>query len=188
MAGFFKNHKISIGLLIAGVAALCLYTYFYGQQAHYEPRRTPPEKIITFSGIEIENIKSATLLMNGKTEAVGYDSNALELSQDQISSFSLPYEIKISAQGKNGSFKDFSWRVDERGVDYHALIDGFSPRDRVSLFVNEQKIYTIPFDWSGRIELPVLLIIEEDSKICFDVEQAQENRINFCHFITGRRL
>lgn len=186
MAGFLNYNKTSFLLLALGALAVGIYGYFVLKPAPEERRRIPPAQIITFSGITPGTIQGAWLVMNGAESPVLYKDNALELSEEQIARFSLPYEIKLSYKTADNSFKDISWRVDERGVEYFIRADGYSPKDKISLFMKDQKVYTIPFDWSGRIELPILLIIAEDTKACFEIEE-DGKQVSACHFITGKK-
>src|SRR5688500_12495778 len=114
-----------------------------------------------------------------------YDES-LSLTPEQREDFKLPYIMKTTLKTGKNEYHDISWTIDKRGVEYYILADGFAPSDKITLIINDQPAYTIPFDWSGRIELPIMLIIAEDTKTCIDIHESKE-KLSFCHMTTGKK-
>jgi hypothetical protein len=79
--------------------------------------------------------------------------------------------------------------MDARGVSYLIGASGFSPNDRISLFVNDDNpIKDMPFDWAGRTELPILLQADKDFDVCVGVTQDNEKPLRICHRIIGKKV
>ena len=189
MAGGFQSNKIFILTLLLAAAGLAAYALFIFRSVPEERRRTPPEHIITFSGIEKNSIARATLTMNGRESPILFDDRALRLSQEQIANFTLPYEIRLNLQ-EGGEYYDIFWKVDSRGAYYDIGLDGFSAKYKITLRLNEyiglEKIF---FDWSGKIELPIVLESFSDIEACVDIfkENSKKPVILLCHLNKGAR-
>ncbi|MFA5593035.1 MAG: hypothetical protein WC989_06960 [Micavibrio sp.] len=151
--------------------------------------REAPDILVTYEGIAPD--QSFTVRLGSSRFSVEGRNGELRLSDEQKAVYKLPVTIEAAITGANDRFHDFAWKIDRQGVDYAITASGFSPDDRISLIMDGQRVYTIPFDWSGRIELPIILILDKDTKACIEIKQAAANDtdspIGFCHFITGRK-
>lgn len=187
MSHFFSNKKAKI---LSVVLALLFLTAYFTNFFHFEEvkefHRDVPTDIITYEGLKADMVINASLEMNGTVSQIDTKDGNFSLSQEQKVKFRLPYTVKATLTSGNGQYRDISWSVDTRGVDYYILADGFKPENTISLIMNDQKLYTIPFDWSGRVELPIHLIIEADTKACIEIDEGHQ-KLDFCHSITGRK-
>jgi hypothetical protein len=184
MVGQKAQKNLLFAAVLTGVLVIVLMAmYFY--IASKEQKREAPDTLLTFTGIPANAQMKATLTMAGRAAdlAVGDDSVALtpELRKD----FKLPYILQTTIRSGD-SYRDLSWRIDKRGAEYYILADGFSPNDKITLLINDRPVFTIPFDWSGRIELPIIALVAEDTKACINIVEAKET-LAFCHFLTGKK-
>lgn len=187
MSNLFTKKNIKI--LFTAITTLFLMAYFTNFFHFEEVRefhRNVPADIITYEGLTSDMTINASLEMDGNVRPISIRDGHFSLNSEQKIKFKLPYMIKATLQSGDGQYRDISWNVDARGVDYYILADGFKPENTISLIMNDQKLYTIPFDWSGRIELPVHLIIEADAKACIEINDGSQ-KLGFCHYIAGKR-
>lgn len=186
----FLSSKKNIQILLVVVGVLFLSAYFlnfFRFEETREFRRSSISEIITYEGLPEDMEISAMLDMNGTVSTLDARDGKFSLNMEQRANFRLPYKIEATIKGPSGDYRDMSWKVEENGKDYFVLADGFSPDDTITLNMNDDKIYEIPFDWSGRIELPIQLIIKSDTKTCIDIK-TQPKTITFCHFTAGQKI
>lgn len=183
-----KSIKIFSGVL-AGLLlfAVVLYSLYYvGRQR--ETKRDQIADIVTFSSLPVGAVVEASIDMNGKTEPVAFIDGKLVLSPEQQKTFHLPYFLRANVKYTDNSYRDFYWNVSLNGAEYYIGASGFSPKDRVILAINNQPTQNIPFDWSGRIEFPIFLIIAEDQKSCVYIETKNGEKPGACHHTVGKAL
>lgn len=187
MSNLFSKKNVKV--LLIPLAVLFLGAYFlnfFKFEEVKEFHRDAATDIISYQDLPENMMIRASLEMDGAVSPLDTSDGHFSLSTEQRVKFKLPYAIKATLQSDNGQYHDISWSVDARGVDYYILADGFKPEDTITLTMNEQKLYTIPFDWSGRIELPIHLIIEADAKACIEINDGSQ-KFGFCHAIAGRK-
>lgn len=170
-------------LVIAIVVAVPLI--FYSNKDKLPVQKQAPDVLISYEDLPEKSIVTATLSMRGKVTDLENTGNGFILTPEQKKDFSFPYSIKATLKSGD-DYRDISWNIDNRGVAHKILLDGYKPQDRVTFIMNGQKVYTIPFDWSGRIELGSMLIVSEDSKPCFSVDDNGKT-YGFCHYIRGKK-
>lgn len=151
--------------------------------------RLAPHKIVTFSGFPEGTQVKANMRMDRKNYPVEVVEDSFTLTPEQIADFGFPYTLTASFQYPDGTYRDFSWDVDARGVDYEIVSDGFKQQDRISLVIDDFRgPEDLPFDWSGKLEFPVGVRVYSDVKTCVEiVETASKNRLNLCHFNPGEK-
>ncbi len=185
----FLSSKKNIQIFLLSLGSLFLGAYFlhfFKFENAKEFHRDVTADIISYEGLPENMTVRASLEMDGAVRSINTSDGHFLLSQEQKLEFKLPYIIKATLQSENGQYHDISWSIDARGVDYYILADGFQPENTISLIMNEQKLYTIPFDWSGRIELPIHLITKADAKVCIEIYDGSQ-AFEFCHTIVGSK-
>lgn len=187
-----KQRKNTVLLVLAAVllGGAAFLVYLANQkivQVGYV--RLPPQKIITFSGFPEGTKVTANMRMGRKDYSITVADNSFVLSPEQIEDFAFPYTLTASFQYPDNTYRDFSWDVDARGVDYEIVSDGFKQQDRISLVIdNNRGPEDLPFDWSGRLEFPVGVRVYTDVKTCVEiVETASKNLLNLCHSNPGEK-
>lgn len=183
-----SRNALKIISVTAAVAAFafCTFVFIKSAQLGSEPsERAPPETIISYRGLPAGSVINATLSMSGKVESLENTGSGFTLPADSKKSLSLPYSIKATLK-TGDDYRDFTWEIDGRGIAYNIVIDGYTPRDKIAYSMNDQVVYTIPFDWSGRISLSSMLLLEADSKPCFDISEGEQS-YGFCHFVRGKK-
>jgi hypothetical protein len=186
MAGQKTQKKLRIAAVLAGLLALVLISPYYFT-AKEEQKREAPERLLTFAGLPADADIKATLTMDGRTVELASDGDGLVMTPELRENFTLPYTLQMTIRSANG-YRDFSWRIDRRGVDYYILADGFKREDKITLVIEDQPVFTIPFDWSGRIELPIVLQYAFDTTVCIFIrEGSNAAKTGFCHFNPGNK-
>ena len=182
-----RNALKILSVTAAAVAfAFCTFVFMKaGQQVSGSAERPAPEILISYRDLPAGSLINATLSMSGKVESLEDTGSGFTLPRENERSLSLPYSIKATLKTGN-DYRDFLWEIDSRGVAYNIIIDGYTPRDKVTYSMNDQAIFTIPFDWSGRIGLSSMLLLEADSKPCFDIHEGEQS-YGFCHFVRGKK-
>lgn len=187
-----KQRKNQIIFLLAavllGAAGILLYlANTKNPQVGYV--RLAPQKIITFSGFPEGTKVTANIRMKRKDYPITVVEDSFALTPEQIADFGFPYTLSASFQYPDGTYRDFSWDVDARGVDYEIVSDGFQQRDRISLVIDGARgPENLPFDWSGRLEFPVGVRVYTDVKTCVEiVETASKHLLNLCHSNPGEK-
>lgn len=183
MAGQKTQRKLRIAAVLISVLVIGLMSaYFF--TAKEAQKRLPPEKIIVYHGLPADMDITAEISMGGKVSALEATDEALRLTEEQKENFYVPYNIKAQLHSDKGGYRDLSWRIERDGVQYFILADGFKRSDKISLIIDGQIVFTIPFDWSGRIELPIMLIRGMDTTACITIEESGST-LNFCHYATA---
>lgn len=184
MAGqkLFKNLPLA-AVLVTALALAGAAAYFLAAQQEAQ-KRLPAEQIITYTGLPAGMDVSAEITMGGKTRALETTGKAFLLGDKQREDFYVPYNIKAQLHSDKAGYRDLSWRIERNGAQYFILADGFKRNDKISLSIDGQTVFTIPFDWSGRIELPIILIRGENTTACITIEETGDT-LGFCHYTTG---
>lgn len=187
MAGQKARKNLQLAAVLAGVLALALAgAYFFGASKEGQ-KRTAPERILTFAGLPAGADIKATLTMAGRSFELGSDGEGLVMTPELREKFRLPYTLQATFRSGD-DYRDLSWSIDERGVEYYILADGFKPEDKITLVIEDQSVFTIPFDWSGRIELPIVLQYAFDTTVCIFIhERSNASKTSFCHFNPGNK-
>lgn len=180
-----KSPKRALVLLGFLLAASYMTIMLYTQAMHVKERFTAAE-IVTFKHLDdISNFKSVL-----KSYAGSYDlslkDNVLMLPPAAVESFILPYSLSASWSEQDQSYRDITWTLDKKGVEYLVTLDGFDADDTVSISFNDEYPFKdLPLDWSGKIEIPAILHPDKDFKICVDV--AGKDGLSFCHHVVGQK-
>ena len=186
-----RQGKNLIILFLAVILLGAAYTFLFLSPEKKQPGfvRLPPHNIITFSGFPEGTKVTANLRMGKKDYPVTVVENAFVLTPEQTANFSFPYTLTSSFQYPDGTYRDFSWDVDSRGVDYEIVSDGFKRHDKISLVIDGQRgPENVPFDWSGRLEFPIGVRVYTDVKTCIEiVEAASKDLLNLCHSNPGEK-
>ncbi len=189
MSATITSHRIKALLLLSSVCFLAAYLFLVKTKEEQTGEyRKAPSELITFQGLPADTQVNATIEMNGKILDLSVNDAAITLDQQQQSDFKLPYKLKAILNYPDGTHRDLSWTVDSRGANYEILADGFNPDDLITLRLNESTgLDKLPFDWSGRIELPIVLEVYKNITSCIDVyETNRKETLSFCHFNSGR--
>lgn len=177
-----KNLQLA-AVLVTAVALAGVAAYFFKVPGEAQ-KRLPPTQIITYQGLPAGTDITAEITMGGKTRTLETTGKAFSLSADQREDFFVPYNIKAQLHSEKRGYRDLSWRIERNGAQYFILADGFKRSDKISLSINGQAVFTIPFDWSGRIELPIILRTGMDTTACITIEESGD-ALGFCHYTTG---
>jgi len=178
-----KNLKLAAVLVTT--LALVLTALFFFNAPKKTQKSLPPEAIISYQGLPADTTITAEISVGGKTRALTTTDKAFLLTPEQREDFYAPYNIKAQLHSEKNGYRDISWSLQSNGAQYSILADGFKPTDKISLSINGQTVITIPFDWSGRIEVPIILRTGMDTTTCITIEESSET-LGFCHFATGR--
>ena len=184
----FKNKShLGIVVALAIVAVLYLAVLLITKNENTKTRYAKAD-IVSLDGRFEAQAFQATLKNKSGVHALELKDNTLLLPPEVVQNFSVPYVIEARWQNKPDTYKDITWSMDARGVGYIIGASGFSPDDKISLFVNkENPIKDMPFDWAGRTELPVLLQADNDFDICVEIKPENEKSLRFCHRIIGKK-
>lgn len=181
------RRKIKTAFIIAAAVIACGYMASIGMfERKLEAKRLPPEYLVSFTGLPDDPKLQATIQIGNKTSAVPFTDGKLILTEEQKKGFTLPYRLKVTFQTADEKYHDFIWDIDSQGVEYYITVDGFSSNDHILLALDGDTSLDIPFDWSGRIVLPIMLIIAKDTKSCIEIWN-KKNLLGACHMITGKK-
>lgn len=181
-----RGRKVKAAIVIAVlVAALGYLASILVFQHEANVKRSPPGTIIEFTGLPEGAAVDATIHMNGRTRALPYADGKLVLTPEEKADFALPFTIAATLRTPDEKYHDFTWKIDARGVEYSVTADGFSPKDKIMFSLDGSPSVDIPFDWSGRIEIPAMLIIAKNTKACIEI-WASGKLLGACHMVTGK--
>ncbi len=178
-----------LAVLLLGAAAALVFLAQEQELPQTGYIRLPPQKIVSFSGFPDGTKVSANMRMGKKDYSLDISENSFVLTPEQIENFGFPYTLTASFQYPDGTYRDFSWDVDKRGVDYEIVSDGFKQQDRIRLVIDKAPAsQDLPFDWSGRLEFPDGVRVYTDVTTCLEItETASKNHLNLCHSNPGEK-
>lgn len=177
-----KQHVL-IALALLSVVYVCGLLV---SKTIYDEKRFSKSEILEFKSFSALNeIKISLKNRHGVYDLQIEDGVGL-LPPQAVANFSVPYILQAKWQDKKGEYRDVVWTLDKRGVGYNIALDGFEDGQTVSLIVNDDTpIKNTSFDWSGRIEFPVLLHDDKDFSVCVDIHGPHDGKI--CHRILGKK-
>ncbi len=177
-----KQHLI-IGLGVLAVVYLCGLLI---SKNWHEEKRYAKADILEFKNFSDLQAPKITIKNKHGLYDLIFEKDTALLPPQAVAHFTVPYTIQAKWQDKDGSYRDALWSVDKRGVGYTITLDGFEDGQTVSLMVNnDTPVKKTPFDWSGKIEFPVLLHDDKDFSVCVDIHGPQDGKI--CHRIIGKK-
>lgn len=169
----------------AGVVACAYLLGMIWFQHNLERKRIPDREMITFSNLSKDTTLTALLEMRTQAYDLPVENHKIILPEALREHFNVPYRLSTTLKDKEGQARDIVVSLDDRGVLYTILLDGFSPEDKVTLSVQDSQAFAhMPMDWSGRTVLKVLANISLDFKICVDVEAGSS--FGFCQTLPAK--
>lgn len=183
-SGIFSNKRLCFAVMGACLAL----TYLGGMMVMEEKdtqRRYVESDIINFKNFSDASNLEITLKNKSGIFDLTFKEQSIVLPPNVVKNFSLPYVVTAKWQEKD-QYKTILWSLDQRGVAYNIVLDGFSTKDNVSLSINKSYPFKkLPFDWSGKIELPSLLPPDKNMDICIEIET--NNSFSVCHRVIGKQ-
>jgi hypothetical protein len=186
-----EQKALNKNFLIAAVLGLGILSgvigYFYAGKTQIIPVKTEA-KIVTFQGFPEGTKAKAEINLGGKISPIDVEGGQFLLSDKQLEEFAAPYVISATFQYPDGSYRDFSWTLESNGAWYDFLADGFRPTDKIVFSANNFVGKEMSFDWSGKLAYPLVLEVNQDFKICFDITETPANRkLSLCQFKSGMK-
>jgi hypothetical protein len=145
----------------------------------------PAPHLMTFLNLSPNASLSATLENGRSVTPLVLDGDTIKLPDDQ-KRLNRSYVIRLTL--KEGDVtRDIALKVVKGDEGVRVIADGYDPENLMTLSIDNVSFFQdVPFDWSGKLELPSVVTADQNVNVCVTIK-TQAPPFGFCHVVAARK-
>lgn len=180
-----KNNRrfAALALIFILLAAVAAWLVFRGQNSF----AYPAPYLGTFLNMP-EGVSLNAVLENGrKVTPLGLDEGGNIKVPETQSLLNQSYIIRLQLNDGQETAKDIALKVVKGDEGIRVFADGYAPENLMTLSIDNVSFFQdVPFDWSGKLELPSVIAADQNVHVCFTIKTTAPP-FGFCHVVAARK-